>query len=119
MNSETEFKVEEQDGVPVVRVIGSLDHYNVPRFRSIIADLLSKSYNRIIVDMSEVDFMDSGGLSGIIFGLKRLSEAGGRLFLANCGPRIMRKLEISGFAMMPDKLVLSESVDKAVSLARN
>ena len=119
MNSETEFKVEERDGVPVVRVIGSLDHYNIPRFRSTVTDIIGKGHNKIIVDMSEVDFMDSGGMSGVVFGLKRLSEAGGRLFLANCSSRIMRKLEISGFAMMPDKLVLSESVDKAVSLARS
>lgn len=118
MNGETEYKVEEEDGIPVVKVTGSLDHYNVPRFRSVISDIIAKGHNTVIVDMSGVEFMDSGGMSGIIFGLKRLSEAGGRLYLANCGPRIMRKLEISGFAMMPDKLALSDSIEKAVSLIR-
>ena len=62
--------------------------------------------------------MDSGGMSGIVFGLKRLAEVGGRLFLANCSPRIMRKLEISGFVMMPDKLVLCDTLEDAVSSAR-
>lgn len=118
MNGETAYKVEVTDDIPIVRVIGSLDHYNVSGFRSVIADLISKGNKNVVVDMSQVEFMDSGGMSGIVFGLKRLSEAGGRLFLANCGPRITRKLEISGFAMMPDKLVLSDSVDQAVSIAR-
>lgn len=118
MNGETEYKVEEQDGIPVVKVIGALDHYTVPKFRSIITDLINKGHENIVVDMSEVEFMDSGGMSGVVFGLKRLSEVGGRLFLAGCNPRLMRKLEISGFVMMPDKLVLSDSVEQAISLAR-
>ncbi|HET6457011.1 MAG TPA: STAS domain-containing protein [Armatimonadota bacterium] len=119
MDGETEFKVEERNGIPVVKIVGSLDHYNVPRFRQIITDLSSKGHNEVVVDMSEVDFMDSGGMSGIILGLKWLSEAGGRLLLADLNPRIMRKLEISGFTMMPDKLVLSDSVDQAVAAARS
>ena len=118
MNGQTVYEIEERDSIPVAKVVGALDHYNVSTFRSMIADLISKGHKNVVVDMSQVEFMDSGGMSGIIYGLKRLSEVGGRLFLANCGPRIMRKLEISGFAMMPDKLVLSDSVDQAVSLAR-
>ena len=119
MNGETEYKVEQQNGIPVIKVIGALDHYNVPRFRSLIMDLIGKGHNKVVVDMSGVDFMDSGGMSGIIFALKRLSELGGRLYLANCGLRIMRKLEISGFTMMPDKLVVTDSVDEAVSRAQS
>jgi len=115
MNGETEFKVEERNGIPVVGVIGALDHCNVPKFRSIISDLIAMGHKSIVVDMSETDFMDSGGMSGVIHGLKLLFEAGGRLFLANCNSRIMHKLRISGFTTMPDKLGICDSLENAVS----
>jgi len=118
MEGETQYKVEEQNGVPVVKIVGSLDHYTISRFRSVITDLVGRGHKNVVLDLSQVDFMDSGGMSCVIFGLKRLSEMGGRLFLARINPRITRKLEISGFTMMPDKLVLADSVEQAVSLAR-
>ncbi len=114
MEVQTQFNVNIQDGVPVVQIIGDLDHYNTPRFRVIVSELIDKGHDRIVVDMSAVGFMDSGGMSGIVLALKRLSATRGRLFLANCNPRIIRKLNISGFTAMSDALVLHASLEEAI-----
>lgn len=118
MDVETQFNIEVQGGIPVVQVVGDLDHYNSPRFRSVASQLIEKGYTKMVVDMTAVDFMDSGGMSGIVFALKRLSAAGGRLYLANCNPRIIRKLDISGFTKMPDKIAVCTSVEEALRNAR-
>ena len=48
------------------------------------------------VDLSELAFVDSTGLSVLITGLKRLREAGGDMALRSPQPGTRRVLEITG-----------------------
>jgi anti-sigma B factor antagonist len=114
MGGETLFSVVLRDGIPVIRITGDLDHYSLPGFRSAISDLITNGHINIVVDMSGVEFMDSGGMSGIVFALKRLSPLGGHLRLANASPRIIRKLDIGGLTKISDVLTVSDTVEKAI-----
>lgn len=74
--------VSEHEGVPVVAVSGEVDLHVVPGFRSAMQDAESKVDRErpaIIVDLSEVEFMDSSGL-GVLIGYHReLEDRGGGL----------------------------------------
>jgi hypothetical protein len=50
----------------VVEVSGDLDVYSVPRFHNALLDLHESGRIRVIVDMTELDFMDSVGLGVLI-----------------------------------------------------
>jgi len=106
--------VEIHDGTPIIRIIGDLDHFCQPEFRSVMARLVEEDHRALIFDLTKVDFLDSGGLTGIVFAIKRFSQIGGRLFLANCNPRITRKLEISGLTKLGETLVISPSVEASL-----
>lgn len=106
-----------QDGIPVVRIGGTLDHTKAPEFRTTVSHLVDNGSKRIVIDMSAVDFIDSGGISGIIFAVKRLSAEGGHLFLANCSAHTARKLEIGGLTRLSDLLTVCASVEEAVNAA--
>ena len=118
MDVETQFNVTTLEGVPVVLITGDLDQYSTPRFRSVVSELVEKGLKNLVVDMSEVRFLDSGGMSGLIFAIKCLSAMGGRLSLANCNPRIARKLDIGGLTKMPDVLALCTSLEQALQDSR-
>lgn len=74
--------VTEHEGVPAVAVSGEVDLHSVPRFRAAMQDAESKVGGEnpmILVDLSEVEFMDSSGLGVLIGHHRELEESGGEL----------------------------------------
>ena len=65
------------------------------RLRHEVAELISKGYFRIAIDMSRVDFMDSSGLGALINGLKATREAGGDLRIATPVEQVQLVLKLT------------------------
>ena len=80
----------------VVRVIGELDLATAPQLREVFTDLAALGGLHVTVDLSELAFIDSSGLSVLATGLKRLREVGGDLALRSPNPAAMKTLEITG-----------------------
>jgi anti-sigma B factor antagonist len=68
--------------------------------------------NRIVLDLTAVEFMDTSSLAVIVGHWKRLQEAGGSLVLAGARYRYTKTLWITGLA---DRLPMYESVDDALA----
>lgn len=74
--------VTEHEGTPVVAASGEVDLHAVPRFREAMQDAESRAGAEkplILVDLSEVGFMDSSGLGVLIGHHRELEERGGEL----------------------------------------
>ena len=102
------------DGTPVIEADGELDYLGISQLRAEVSRLIEQGHNSIVIDMSHVGFMDSCGISGIIYTMKRLGALKGRITLAGCNERIIRKLEIGGLTRVSDVLRLAPSVEQAV-----
>lgn len=87
--------VERQGDAYVVRLGGELDLYNAPQVRKALFEASSDSAERVVVDLSEVEFLDSTALGVLIEGRKQLANHRGFL-LAAPGLETRRALEISG-----------------------
>jgi len=107
-------KVSLQDGIPVIDVDGELDHSATPELRTQIANLVGQGHRSVVMDMSHVSFMDSGGISLIIYAMKRLAAVNGGVILAGCNNRIIRKLGVGGLTRISDALKLAPSVEQAI-----
>jgi anti-sigma B factor antagonist len=103
-----------RDGFAVVAVTGELDIVTSRRFDECLAEVRQDD-THIIVDLSAVDFMDTGSLAVIVGHWKQLTAAGGTLALAGARYRYTKTLWITGLA---DRLPLYESVDAAVAAGR-
>jgi anti-sigma B factor antagonist len=66
----------------------------------------------IILDLSDVDFMDTSSLAVVVGHWKRLQAAGGVLALAGARYRQTKTLWITGLA---DRLPMYDTVDEAVA----
>ncbi len=75
---------------------GELDMSTAPRLREELLRLSSDGATEVTVDLSELQFVDSTGLSVLITGLKRLRERGGDMALRSPNPGTRRVLEITG-----------------------
>lgn len=79
-----------------VRLLGELDMSTAPQLREELLRLASDGATMVTVDLSELAFVDSTGLSVLITGLKRLRQQGGELTLRSPSPGTRRVLEITG-----------------------
>jgi anti-sigma B factor antagonist/stage II sporulation protein AA (anti-sigma F factor antagonist) len=68
--------------------------------------------NKIILDLAEVEFMDTSSLAVIVGHWKRLQAAGGSLVLAGARYRYTKTLWITGLA---DRLPMYDSVEAALA----
>ena len=87
--------VESNDGKIVVRLGGELDLYNAHVVREALAQASEERPTRVVVDLSEVEFIDSTALGVLIEARSRLENR--RAFLL-AAPRAeaRRALEVSG-----------------------
>jgi anti-sigma B factor antagonist len=87
--------VEDRNGAIVVRLTGELDLYNAHLVREELMSAAAREPGRLIVELSDVSFIDSTGLGVLIEARTKLANR--RAFLlAGPGLETRRALEISG-----------------------
>ena len=87
--------VETVEGACVVKLAGELDLYNAQQVRDALTEACSDSPQRVIVDLSEVEFIDSTAL-GILIEARTRMDNHRAFLLAAPGLETRRALEISG-----------------------
>ena len=94
----------------VLRLAGEVDAYTVGEFREALAAI--EDVHWLIVDLSEVPFMDSAGLGALIGGIRRVREAEGDVAVVSTTAGLNRLLHTTGF----DRIVpVTESLDDALA----
>jgi anti-sigma B factor antagonist len=102
--------VETVDGSVVVRLAGELDLYNAEDIRAALAQAIEGSPRRVVVDMGDVEFVDSTALGVLIEAHSKL----GRDRLALAAPQLdtRRTLQVSG---LDRHLKVHETVEDALA----
>ena len=97
---EIRLRVSEQDGVCVVEVLGEVDVHTSPQLREQLVALIESGANDIVLDMSELEFLDSTGLGVLVGALKRLVARHGTLVLRSPREATRKVLEITGLDLV-------------------
>ncbi|MEA2901838.1 MAG: anti-sigma factor antagonist [Actinomycetota bacterium] len=87
--------LEERDDYTICRPVGELDAYTVGQFREALGELASRP--KLLIDMSDVPFVDSAGLGALIGGIRRAREVGGDVAVCCNRPTLVRLLHTTGF----------------------
>jgi anti-sigma B factor antagonist len=104
-------KTERRDGAVIVHLVGELDLYNAPSLREALLELAHEQPERLVVDLSHVDFVDSTAL-GVLIETRAKLENRKAFLLAAPGSDTHRALTISGLAR---HLSLHETVEAALA----
>ncbi len=106
----------EEQGCHVVTLRGELDLYTGPPVRRTLAHLAEHHpHARVVIDMTELTFLDSSGLGVLIGGLRRLRATGGAMHLAGCRGPVREVLTITG---LHHAFPLHDTVERALTAAR-
>jgi anti-anti-sigma factor len=83
-------------GVTAIRAFGELDIYTAPHLKQALLDVISQGTRHVIVDFTEVTFIESTTLGVLVGATKRLRSVDGRLVLIARDRNIIKIFEIVG-----------------------
>lgn len=83
------------DGVVVVIPAGKLNMVHAHHLREEVDAILAKGHNRLVVDLTNVEFLDSSGLGALIGCLKAARQANGDLRIASPTEQVKLVLQLT------------------------
>ena len=85
------------DGRIISRLTGEIDHHSAHWLRmDIDTAIQDRSPKELLLDFSEVSFMDSSGVGLVMGRYKNMKERGGRVVLANMPEYIEKVMNLAG-----------------------
>jgi len=91
-----DLKTENRGAALIFKLRGSLDIATSPTLRAALIDATEHDAKEIVVDLSQLEFLDSTGLGALIGAHRRAAERGGALRLVVRDGTISRLLNITG-----------------------
>ncbi|HWI41985.1 MAG TPA: STAS domain-containing protein [Nocardioides sp.] len=85
----------ETDGAVVLSPRGRLNLTSASRLKQAVDDEVGKGKARLVLDLAELEFIDSSGLGAIVSGLKAARQAGGDLRIAAAGEQVLTVLKLT------------------------
>jgi anti-sigma B factor antagonist len=85
-----------EDGIHIFHLRGDLDVATAPTLRGALIEASTAGKHELIVDLSDLGFLDSTGLGALIGAHRRAQENGGDVRLVARDGQILRLLRITG-----------------------
>lgn len=79
----------------IVAPRGEVDLSNYTQLRDRIDELIVSGRTRVVLDLSETEFLDSTALGGLIAGRRRAYAAGGSFEVVCARPQLMKLFQIT------------------------
>ena len=93
-----QIEIQEMNRVDLFAVSGRVDSSTATDLGKALNTRIDNGTLNIVVDLSQVDYMSSGGLRELIAALKRVKKDGGDLRLSSPSARVREVLELAGLA---------------------
>jgi anti-sigma B factor antagonist len=96
----------------VVALSGEVDAHSAPRLGSRLFGLAEEGKTRVVVDLSEVTFMDSTGIGVLLNALRHFSLRHARMVLVCPTERMLRPFQVTGLV---GRLTIFDSRERALA----
>ncbi len=92
-----EIKTSKDHDTVIVYVKGRMDALTSVEFEKKLSELIAAGESRFIINLSQLDFISSAGLSSILKIAKQLKKTNGKMLFAGLQDTIKDVFKISGF----------------------
>jgi anti-sigma B factor antagonist len=87
-----------------------IDSLLAPKLKSELLTIHAEGYTNLVLDMSQVSYVDSSGLSALLVGDREFGRNGGIFIISGVRDHVMKLLKIS---MLDKKLNLVSTLEEA------
>jgi anti-sigma B factor antagonist len=85
------------ESISLVGLSGRLDQTVTPKVEAALLKELAEGNGHLIVDMTEVSYVNSGGLRCLLTAWRKANDQEGRIVLCSLSDRVKNVFEIVGF----------------------
>ena len=90
----------ESDGHAELRLVGELDMDTADRLAVALEPVYARGVGALVLDLSELQFIDSSGLNQLVKALERQRECGGHVVLRAPSDHTLRVLDLVGLTKL-------------------
>jgi anti-anti-sigma factor len=103
--------VETTDGDwPAVKAEGEIDLSNIDELRVAFDAAIGRSPKGFVIDLKDIEYIDSAGVAVVISAYRRISKAGGVLGVVRpASPAVRRVLDLIGLQTLPSVVVTDDA----------
>ena len=99
----------------VVQPTGILDGIRGNNLRREISDLVAAGAKTVLIDLQNVTFMDSSGLSALVSALKTVRTGGGKLYLSSINDQVKMVFDLTRMDRVFETFASVDEFNKAMS----
>ncbi|MBS0017801.1 MAG: STAS domain-containing protein [Arthrospira sp. SH-MAG29] len=103
-----------KDNYQIFRLTGLLDAFSEGTFRKIMSKCIDNGPKHIVLDLSQIDFVDSSGLGALVQLVKKAQTNGGTLQIVS-NPRVTQTVKL---VRLEKFLSLQQTVEDAVATVK-
>jgi anti-sigma B factor antagonist len=95
---DTRFELQESEPderTTVIAVAGEIHVSTAPEFSARLNDAIASGRTGLVLDLSDVTFIDSTGLSVLLNGLRRVTRRNGKLAIVCTNPTVLRLFQVT------------------------
>ena len=100
---------------PILVISGEIDHGNAPMLSAVVEEVLEKGAPLVLFDVTDVVYIDSGGVSVLLSTVRRLRERGW-LGIINPNPNVRRLMEIVGLSLDESFRMFADQVEALTAI---
>jgi anti-anti-sigma factor len=105
----------ERDGVVCLKIDGRLDAKTAFDAETEVKGILKEGHQRLLFDLSQMDYISSAGLRVILLAVKDLRAKKGRVVLCGLTPDVREIFEVSNFSSI---IPITDSVETGLQQMR-
>lgn len=105
------YTIHQRNSIQIVEVNDLLNELDNLAILQDLQGKIQNGYNKFVIDLSALDFLNSVGLNFLINAMSRSKASGGQLTVANANDQVLKLLEITKLRKL---FHLSPSVEEAL-----
>lgn len=106
---------QEKEGIICFQIEGRLDANSAPEAETQVKGALSQGGQRLLFDLSKMDYISSAGLRVILMAVKELRNKKGQVVLCGLTPYVKEIFDVSNFSSI---IPITESVESGLRQLR-
>ena len=95
MTDNLEIETSRNENYTILSLIGEVDLYSSPEFRKQLINLTKSKIPTIVIDLSDVSYMDSSGVATLVEGLQLIENYKGNFYICGLAPMVREVFELS------------------------
>jgi anti-sigma B factor antagonist len=90
-----DLKIRKSDRNHIIDVNGDMDLYNSYKLKELVMKMLEKKVERFIINLENVDYIDSSGIGTLISICSAIRKLGFKLFITNIHGSVKKVIELT------------------------